>query len=80
MKAVILAAGEGVRMRPLTLRTPKPLLQVAGRPLLEHIIYALPKDINELIVVIGYLGDQIKNFLGNEYHGLKIQYIWQKRN
>jgi len=78
MKAVILAAGEGVRMRPLTLRTPKPLLQVAGRSLLEHIIYALPKDINELVVVIGYLGDQIKNFLGNEYHGLKVQYIWQK--
>src|SRR3989338_8540595 len=56
MQAVILAAGEGRRMRPLTLKRPKPLIAVARRPLLEHIIYALPKEVDEIILVVGYKG------------------------
>ena len=54
MKAVILAAGEGIRMRPLTLTKPKPMLEVLGKPLLQHILEALPDAINEIIIVIGY--------------------------
>jgi len=77
MKAVILAAGEGVRMRPLTLNTPKPLLKVAGKPLIEHVIDVLPEDVSEIIIVIGYLGHQIKKFLGRNFNGRKINYIWQ---
>ncbi|QQG46091.1 MAG: nucleotidyltransferase family protein [Candidatus Niyogibacteria bacterium] len=65
-------------MRPLTLKRPKPLLTVDGKPLIEHIIGALPKEINELIMVIGYKGEQIQNFLGDEFRGLKIKYVWQK--
>lgn len=78
MKCVILAAGEGIRMRPLTLDKPKPLLQVAGKTLLEHIIEALPKETDELILVIGYKGDQIKSFLGEKFRGFKVRYVWQK--
>lgn len=78
MKAVILAAGEGARMRPLTLEHPKPLLKVGSKPLIEHIIDGLPKEIDELIVVVGYKGGQIKNFLGDEFRGLKVKYVWQK--
>ena len=58
MQAVILAAGEGKRMRPLTLERPKPLIEVAGRPILEHIIDALPREVDEIILVVGYKGGQ----------------------
>lgn len=78
MKAVILAAGEGVRMRPLTLENPKPLLRVGGIPIIERLIAQLPKKVDELIVVIGYLGENIQNFLGNEFMGRKINYVRQK--
>lgn len=78
MKAVILAAGEGQRMRPLTLKTPKQLLKISGRTILEHIINALPQEVDELVVVLGYLGDQIEKFLGQEFKGKKVRYVWQK--
>lgn len=78
MKAVILAAGEGVRMRPLTLVIPKPLLEVGSKPLIEHIVDNLPEEINELIVVIGYKGEQIQEFLCEKFGGLKVKYVWQK--
>src|SRR3989338_11252442 len=78
MKCVILAAGEGIRMRPLTLEKPKPLLAINGKPLIEHVIENLPKEIDELVVVIGYKGEQIKDFLGKKFHGLKVKYVWQK--
>ncbi len=79
MKCVILAAGEGIRMRPLTLDMPKPMLPIVGQPILEHIIAALPEEITEIIFVIGYLGDKIIQHFGNEYQGRKIQYVWQKK-
>ena len=65
-------------MRPLTLEKPKPLLAINGKPLIEHIIGNLPKEIDELIVVIGYKGEQIKDFLGEKFKGLKVKYVWQK--
>lgn len=74
MQAVILAAGEGRRMRPLTLATPKPLLRVGGKTLLDHIFEALPPEINEAIIVVRYLGGQIKNYCGGIFHGRKIIY------
>lgn len=77
MQAVILAAGEGKRMRPLTLLRPKPLILVAGRPILEHIIDALPKEVNELILVVGYKADMIKRHFGDSYGGRRIRYVFQ---
>lgn len=74
MKIVILAAGEGKRMRPLTLTTPKPLLRFDGRTLLDHIFTALPEEIDEAIFVINYLGEQIKNYCGASFHGRNIGY------
>lgn len=78
MKAIILAAGEGVRMRPLTLTIPKPLLKVASQPLLYHLVSKFPPEIDELIIVIGYLGEQIQNYCGNEFLGRPVSYVWQK--
>lgn len=65
-------------MRPLTLEKPKPLLKVGNQTLLEHIIDALPKEVDELILVIGYKGEQIQKFLGEKFNGCKVQYVWQK--
>src|SRR3989344_6041414 len=78
MKCVILAAGEGVRMRPLTLKRPKPLLLVNQKPILEHIVDSLSDEVSELILVVGYLGDQIESFCGPHFKGRKVSYVWQK--
>ncbi|MBU6323312.1 MAG: NTP transferase domain-containing protein [Patescibacteria group bacterium] len=77
MQAVILAAGEGKRMRPLTLTRPKPMVEVAGKPLLAHIIDALPPEIDEVILVIGYKREAIREYFGNEYGGRRITYVEQ---
>ncbi|MEI6479850.1 MAG: nucleotidyltransferase family protein [bacterium] len=77
MKAVILAAGEGTRLRPLTLETPKPLLKVAGRPLLERLVRALPTEVDELIIIVGYLGEKIREYCGDEFLGRHVTYVTQ---
>lgn len=76
MKAMILAAGEGRRMRPLTLATPKPLLQVRGTSLIEHHIHRLAAaGIRELVVNVAYLGEKIREALGDGARlGVSIQY------
>jgi UDP-N-acetylglucosamine diphosphorylase / glucose-1-phosphate thymidylyltransferase / UDP-N-acetylgalactosamine diphosphorylase / glucosamine-1-phosphate N-acetyltransferase / galactosamine-1-phosphate N-acetyltransferase len=77
MQCVILAAGLGTRMRPLTETRPKPLVEVCGKPLLEHIIDALPSAVDELILVIGYKGEMIRDYFGVEWKGRKVTYIEQ---
>lgn len=79
MQAVIFAAGDGSRMRPLTLTKPKVLLEVAGRTLMDHLVGDLPPAIDELIMVIGYLGEQIQQYCGDSFHGRKVTYVWQKQ-
>jgi NDP-sugar pyrophosphorylase family protein len=79
MQGVIFAAGEGLRMRPLTLDTPKPLLKVASRPLIQHIVESLPLEIDELLIVIGYLGDKIRAFCGERFLGRKVRYVFQEK-
>jgi len=78
MKAVILAAGKGARLHPLTLTTPKPMLPLLGKPLLEHIIDDLPEIIDELIIVIGYKGEQIQKHFGTKFKHRSVSYIEQK--
>jgi NDP-sugar pyrophosphorylase family protein len=64
-------------MRPLTDNTPKPLVRVAGKPLLYHVVQAVPEEITELIIVEGYLGDQIKKYCGDEFMGRSVTYVHQ---
>lgn len=78
MQCVILAAGKGTRMRPLTDVCPKPLIPVCGKPILEHIIDALPEAIEEVVIIVGYLHEQIHSRYGSEYKGRKISYAYQE--
>ena len=77
MQAVILAAGKGVRMLPLTLERPKPLIEVAGKPIIEHILDALPPSIDDVTIIVGYKADMIIKRLGKDYNGRKIRYVHQ---
>ena len=78
MQAVILAAGRGTRMVELTGEVPKPMLPVGGRPLLEYKLDALPDEIDEVILVIGYQGGVIRKHFGERYGNKRIQYVEQK--
>ncbi|OGS52034.1 MAG: glucose-1-phosphate thymidylyltransferase [Euryarchaeota archaeon RBG_13_61_15] len=80
MKGYILAAGEGIRMRPLTSNIPKPLLPVAGKPFLEHNIDAL-KDagIRDIVLLIGWKAHRIREHFGDgKAFGVRIDYVEQK--
>lgn len=76
MKAMILAAGLGTRMRPLTLTTPKPLLKINDIPLIEyHIRRLAAADIHNIVINHAWLGDQIEAYLGSgEHFGVSLQY------
>ncbi|MCS7114994.1 MAG: sugar phosphate nucleotidyltransferase [Nitrososphaerota archaeon] len=80
MKAVVLAAGEGTRLRPLTLTRPKPMINVGGKPILEHCLNAIKAcGIDEVIIVVNYLADVIRGYFGpGKRLGLKIEYALQK--
>jgi N-acetyl-alpha-D-muramate 1-phosphate uridylyltransferase len=76
MKAMILAAGRGERMRPLTDHTPKPLLPVAGRPLIVHHLQALrAAGITDLVINTGHLGEQLPAALGDG-HDWGVRIAW----
>ena len=78
MQAVILAAGRGTRMTELTASVPKPMLEVDGKPLLEYKLEALPDEIDEVIIVIGYLGNVIREHFSGAYAGKRLVYVEQK--
>lgn len=80
MKAVIPVAGVGTRLRPHTYTQPKPLIPVAGKPLIASIIDQLVSDggITEFILVIGYLGDKMRNYIEDRYPDLDVTFVYQE--
>jgi len=76
MKAMILAAGKGERMQPLTLRTPKPLLTVKGKPLIQYTVERLQRaGFTDVVVNVSYLGEKIEQFLGDgKQFGVRVMY------
>lgn len=78
MQCVILCAGKGTRMRELTATRPKPLIAVNGKPILEHIVNSLPAEVDELVLIVGYLKEQIVERCGTEYLGKKVTYCEQE--
>lgn len=78
MQAVILASGRGTRMAPLTDTIPKPMVALAGKTLIEHRLKVLPEAVTEVVLVVGYLGEKIVEYFGEEFGGRKITYVWQE--
>jgi dTDP-glucose pyrophosphorylase/mRNA-degrading endonuclease RelE of RelBE toxin-antitoxin system len=81
LDAIIMAGGRGQRLKPLTDKTPKPLLQVGGKAIIEHnldrlILYG----INDFWLSVNYLGEQIENHFGDGNNKkIKIKYVWEKK-
>ena len=79
MKAVVLAAGQGTRLRPLTDDKPKALVEVAGRPILSHCFDQLIEvGADELLVVVGYKKEKLIEYYGDSYDGVPITYAHQR--
>ena len=80
MQTVVLAAGEGTRMRPLTAAQPKPMLPVAGKPLLEHTLdRAVEAGADRLVVVVGYESDRVREHFGSTHGGVDLEYAVQEQ-
>lgn len=79
MQAVILAGGKGTRLRPLTCGTPKPLVPVVDRPLLEHVILNLKKHgIDDIVITLSYLPEIIERELGDGHRfGVRLHYVME---
>lgn len=80
MRAMVLAAGEGTRLKPLTDQLPKPLMMVGGKPLLTHTLEALKEaGVDRVTILVGFQGESIrKHYLHGKKLGLKIDYLEQK--
>jgi mannose-1-phosphate guanylyltransferase / phosphomannomutase len=76
MKAVVMAGGEGSRLRPLTIRRPKPMVPIAGKPVMEHILNLLKRHgITDVVVTVQYLASNIEDYFGNgSQMGMHITY------
>lgn len=79
MQAIVLAAGEGTRMRPLSASCPKPMLPVAEEPLVAHTARAaVEAGAEELVLVVGYEADTVREYFGAEYAGIPVHYSIQE--
>jgi NDP-sugar pyrophosphorylase family protein len=78
-KAVVLAAGRGTRMRELTVDLPKPMIEVRGRPVLQHIVEGLrDAGVFRFVIIVGYHAETIRNFFGDgRRHNVGIEYVTQ---
>ncbi len=80
MKIVIPLAGYGKRLRPHTFTKPKPLVNVAGKPVLGHVLdmFQSLDNVEEIIFIVGHLGEQIEDYVGKHYPHIKASYFEQK--
>src|SRR5262245_57765279 len=76
MKAVILAGGEGTRLRPLTSNQPKPMMPLVNRPMMEHIVKLLARHgFDDIVVTVAFLANQVRNYFGDGAElGVEMRY------
>jgi glucose-1-phosphate thymidylyltransferase len=79
VKAIVLAAGEGTRLRPFTLTQPKAMVPVANRPILEYVIDSLARSgVTDISLVVGYKKEKVMNYFeGGKKFGVEITYVEQ---
>ena len=76
MQALVLAGGEGTRLRPLTLTTPKPVMPFAGRPFMTFMLDWLARHgVDDVILSCGFMSDAVEGVLGGEYEGMRLRYV-----
>jgi mannose-1-phosphate guanylyltransferase len=76
MQALVLAGGEGTRLRPLTYTTPKPIMPLAGRPFLSFMLDWLhAHSVDEVILSCGFMSDAVRQVLGDIYNGMRLRYV-----
>ena len=79
MQALVLAGGEGTRLRPLTLTTPKPVMPLAGRPFLSFMLdWARRHGVDEVILSCGFMSEAVKRVLGDIYDGMRLRYVVER--
>lgn len=78
MQAVILAAGKGARLRPITNEVPKPLIDIGGKTLIEHALESLPDVIDEVFIVVNHLREQIIDSIGSSWNNKLMTYVVQE--
>ena len=79
MKAIIPVAGKGTRLRPLTYTQPKPLIPVAGKPIISFIVEQLIElGVEDFVFIIGYLGEKIREFIERTYPQLNVNFVTQE--
>src|SRR3982751_3232526 len=80
-RAVLLAAGRGTRMRELTADLPKPMIEVRGKPVLQHIVEGLrDAGVSRFLIVVGYRADVVQKFFGDgSRYKIEIQYTTQDK-
>jgi mannose-1-phosphate guanylyltransferase / phosphomannomutase len=81
MRAVVMAGGEGSRLRPMTANLPKPLLPVANRPVMEHVLRLLRRHgVTETVVTVQFLASLVRNYFGDgDELGMSLQYATEQR-
>ena len=80
MKAVILAGGEGTRLRPLTSNQPKPMMPLANQPMMEHVVRLLASHgFDDIVVTVAFLANQIRDYFGDgSDFGVRMRYATEE--
>lgn len=75
MKCILLAGGKGTRLQPLTDHTPKPLLDIHGKPAIAYTLEALPEEISSIVIAVKHLGQNIKTVIGKTFGKRRVSYV-----